>query len=123
MKTLLDSMLFIGGRFLNEDCLKLASHIASATNCRLVTDTFVSKIRRGAGLPIIEQVPYFAEMAEEFLAGVEAIVFIGTRPPVSFFAYPGKKSFLSPEECKLIELASPFQDGKYALHALSLIHI
>ena len=112
------SMLFIGGRFLNEDCLKLASHIASATNCRLVTDTFVPKIRRGAGLPIIEQVPYFAEMAELFLADTQSIVFIGSRPPVSFFAYPDKKSFLSPDSAELFELCSNDDDGISALNEL-----
>ena len=114
-----NSMLFLGGEFLDEESVTLAGKIATASGCRLATDTFVKRHRRGAGLTKVEPIPYFAEMAEEFLAGVETIVFIGTRPPVSFFAYPGKKSFLSPEECKLIELASPFQDGKYALHALS----
>ena len=29
-----------------------------------------------------------------------------------------KKSYLSPEKANLIELCSPFQDGKYALNAL-----
>ena len=51
-------------------------------------------------------------MAEEYLQGVEAIVFIGTKPPVSFFAYPGKKSYLSPDGAQLIELSSPYEDGK-----------
>ena len=114
-----NSMLFLGGEFLDEESVTLAGKIATASGCRLATDTFVKRHRRGAGLTKVEPIPYFSEMAEEFLAGVEAIVFIGTRPPVSFFAYPGKKSFLSPDECKLIELVSPFQDGKYALHALS----
>ena len=114
-----NSMLFLGGEFLDEESVTLAGKIATASGCRLATDTFVKRHRRGAGLTKVEPIPYFSEMAEEFLAGVETIVFIGTRPPVSFFAYPGKKSFLSPDECKLIELASPFQDGKYALHALS----
>lgn len=114
-----NSMLFLGGEFLDEESVTLAGKIATASGCRLATDTFVKRHRRGAGLTKVEPIPYFSEMAEEFLAGVETIIFIGTRPPVSFFAYPGKKSFLSPDECKLIELASPFQDGKYALHALS----
>ena len=59
------SILFIGGKFLNEECIKLAAEISSSTGCRLITDTFVSRIRRGSGLPIVEQVPYFAEMAEK----------------------------------------------------------
>ena len=114
-----DSILFIGGKFLNEECLKLAAKIASKTGCRLVTDTFVSKIRRGAGLPIVEQVPYFAEMAEEFLRGVSGIVFVGSNPPVSFFAYPGKKSYLVADETKIINLCSPNHDGLNALTCLS----
>jgi acetolactate synthase-1/2/3 large subunit len=57
-------------------------------------------------------------MAEEFLAGTESIVFIGSKPPVSFFAYPDKRSYLSPENSKLVQLATFEQDGKKALQAL-----
>ena len=89
------------------------------TGCRLVTDTFVSRIRRGAGLPIIQQVPYFSEMAEDFLHGTESIVFVGTKPPVSFFAYPDKKSFLSPDEAELFQLCSVEENGYEALALLS----
>ena len=113
------SILFIGGKFLDEDCLVLAAKISSATGCRIVTDTFISRIRRGAGLPKIEQVPYFAEMAEEFLLNTPGAVFIGTSVPVSFFAYPDKKSYLLPNETKIINLCSPQQDGYDALNALS----
>ena len=114
-----NAMLFIGGDFLDEESVTLAGKIATAANCRLATDTFVKRHRRGKGITKIEPIPYFAEMAEEYLKGTDTIVFIGTKPPVSFFAYPEKKSYLSPEEAKLIELASPFQDGKYALQALN----
>jgi acetolactate synthase-1/2/3 large subunit len=114
-----NSMLYLGGNFLDEESVTLAGKIASACGCRLATDTFVKRHRRGAGLTKVEPIPYFAELAEEFLSGVESIVFIGTKPPVSFFAYPGKKSFLSPEGADLIEVASPFEDGKYALNALN----
>jgi acetolactate synthase-1/2/3 large subunit len=114
-----NTMLFLGGEFLDEESVTLAGKIATASGCRLATDTFVKRHRRGAGLTKVEPIPYFAELAEEFLTGVESMVFIGTRPPVSFFAYPGKKSFLSPDESKLIELASPLQDGKYALRTLN----
>ena len=110
-----NGMLFVGGDFLDEESVSLAGKIATAANCRLATDTFVKRHRRGKGITKIEPIPYFAEMAEEYLKGIDTIVFIGTKPPVSFFAYPDKKSYLSPEEAKLIELASPFQDGKYCL--------
>ena len=113
------AMLYLGGNFLDEESVTLAGKIATAAGCRLATDTFVKKHRRGRGMTKIEPIPYFAEMAEEYLKGVDTIVFIGTKPPVSFFAYPGKKSYLSPEKANLIELSSPFQDGKYALEALN----
>ena len=67
-------------------------------------------------MPIIEQVPYFAEMTE-LLADTQSIVFIGSRPPVSFFAYPDK-SFLSPDSAKLFELCSSDDDGVSALNEL-----
>ena len=114
-----NALLFIGGDFLDEESVSLAGQIASVAKCRLATDTFVKRHRRGRGITKIEPIPYFAEMAEEYLKGIDTIVFIGTKPPVSFFAYPGKKSYLSPEEANLIELCSPFQDGKYALKALN----
>jgi acetolactate synthase-1/2/3 large subunit len=114
-----NAMLFIGGDFLDEESVTLAGKIASAANCRLATDTFVKRHRRGRGITKVEPIPYFAEMAEEYLHGVEAIVFIGTKPPVSFFAYPGKKSYLSPDGAQLIELSSPYEDGKYALSSLN----
>ena len=113
------TMLFLGGNFLDEESLTLAGKIATAMNCRLATDTLTKKHRRGLGLTKVQNIPYFAEMAEDYLSGIENIIFIGTRPPVSFFAYPGKKSFLSPEGSKLIEVANPYQDGKYALNALN----
>ena len=114
-----NTMLFIGGDCLDEESVTLAGKIATKTGCRLATDTFVIRHRRGTGLTKVEPIPYFAEMAEEHLRGVESIVFIGTKPPVSFFAYPGKKSYLSPENAELIELATPYQDGKSALYQLS----
>lgn len=114
-----NSILFIGGKFLDEECINLAGLISTATGCRIVTDTFVSRIRRGAGLPIVEQVPYFSEMAEVFLKNTSGVVFIGSSAPVSFFAYPGKKSFLLPNETKIINLSSPSEDGLSALQALA----
>ena len=114
-----NSILYVGGKFLNEECVTLAAKIATKTGCRLVTDTFVSRIRRGEGLPIIEQVPYFAEPAADFLKDSSGIVFIGSRPPVSFFAYPDKKSYLTPPETKIVNLCSAEQDGLYALNSLA----
>ncbi len=97
--------LFLGGRALREDALDQAGRIAVATGARLICETFTTRLQRGAGRVPVERLPYFGEMVADVLKGLARIVFIGAAPPVSFFAYPGKLSWLSPEGAKLIELA------------------
>ena len=111
-------MLFLGGEFLDEQSVNMAAKIATKTGARLATETFRKRQRRGSGIPVVEPLPYFSEMAEDFLKGVESIVFVGSKPPVSFFAYPDKRSYLSPENSKLVQLATFEQDGKKALESL-----
>ena len=111
-------LLFLGGEFLDEQSLNMAAKITTKTGARLGTETFRKRQRRGQGIPVVEPLPYFSEMAEDFLKGIESIVFVGSKPPVSFFAYPDKKSYLSPENSKLVQLATFEQDGKEALKAL-----
>jgi acetolactate synthase-1/2/3 large subunit len=108
--------LFLGGRALREEALIEAGRIAAATGCRLVAETFATRHQRGAGRVAVEKLPYFGEQAQAFLAEFKTIVFCGTEPPVSFFAYPGKPSWLSPEGATLVRLASLRED---AMHALS----
>ncbi|MET3911387.1 hypothetical protein ABID59_005750 [Bradyrhizobium sp. S3.3.6] len=47
------------------------------------------------------------------------LILIGASPPVSFFAYPNKPSWCTPEDCKIIYLAHPHEDGLAALEALA----
>lgn len=108
--------LFLGGRALREEALIEAGRIAAATGCRLVCETFATRHQRGVGRVAVEKLPYFGEQAQAFMADFKTIVFCGSEPPVSFFAYPGKPSWLSPEGAQLVRLASMRED---ALHALS----
>ncbi|MCC6924891.1 acetolactate synthase large subunit [Novosphingobium sp.] len=108
--------LFLGGRALREEALIEAGRIAAATGCRLVCETFATRHQRGVGRVAVEKLPYFGEQAQAFIAEFKTIVFCGSEPPVSFFAYPGKPSWLSPEGANLVRLASMRED---ALHALS----
>ena len=62
---------------------------------------------------------YFAEQVTEQLAGLEQIVLVGAAAPVSFFAYPGKKSWLVPEGCEVIEFANADHDLLSALEELA----
>lgn len=111
--------LFLGGRALREDALIEAGRIAAATGACLIAETLVTRHQRGAGRVAVEKLPYFGEMAEGYLADFKAIVFCGTEPPVSFFAYPGKPSFLSPPDARLVRLASLREDAHAALSGLA----
>jgi acetolactate synthase-1/2/3 large subunit len=106
------------GDALRDDGLLAAGRIAAKTGARLLCDTFAPRLQRGAGRVPVERLPYFAEQVVEFLAGTELIVLVGAQPPVSFFAYPDKPSWLTPEGCRLAVLSHPHEDGKGALEAL-----
>ena len=43
-------------------------------------------------------------MAAEHLQGLDTLIIIGSKPPVSFFAYPGKPGWLSPEGSSLLQM-------------------
>ncbi len=111
--------LFLGGRALREDALVQAGRIAAATGCRLVSETFAARHQRGVGRVTVEKLPYFGEQAEAYLKDFTTIVFCGAEPPVSFFAYPGKPSWLSPEGAELVRLTSLREDALAALIALA----
>jgi len=111
--------LFLGGMALREDALDQAGRIAEATGARILCETFAARLQRGAGRVPVERLPYFGELAADYLKDFRRIVFIGAKPPVSFFAYPGKPSWLSPEGAKLIELADARADALHALTALA----
>jgi acetolactate synthase-1/2/3 large subunit len=64
------------------------------------------------------RVPYLGEQALELLTGTTELVTVGTKPPVSFFGYPGLPSELTPEGCATHTLAEPSEDGVAALAAL-----
>ncbi len=111
--------VFLGGRALREGALQQAGRIASKTGARLLCETFPARLQRGAGRVPVERLPYFGEQAEEYLQDFKSIVFCGCEPPVSFFAYPGRPSWLSPQGATLIRLASKEEEPEVALKAVA----
>ena len=111
--------LLLRGAALSEAGLAAAGRIAEATGARLLADTFAPRQARGAGRVMVERIPYFAEQMVEFLAPVEALLLVGSVPPVAFFAYPGKPSWPLPEGARIHVLAHPHEDGVQALEALA----
>jgi len=112
------SAILIRGAALQPHGLEAAGRIAAKTGARLLCDTFAPRIARGAGIVAVERIPYFAEQIVDFLKDLEHLVLVGAKPPVSFFAYPGKPSWCVPEGCKVHTLAHPHEDGVAALDAL-----
>jgi len=114
-----EACLFLGGRALREESLEIAGRIAAATGARLVCETFPARLQRGTGRVPLEKLPYFGEQALEYLSTFSTIVTCGTEPPVAFFAYPDKPSWLVPDEARLIRLASLREDAHTALSRLA----
>jgi acetolactate synthase-1/2/3 large subunit len=112
------AVLFLGGRALRERGLVAASRIAAATGAQMICETFPARLERGAGLPAIGRLPYFAEQATAKLAPYRHAILIDAPEPVSFFAYPGKPSELLPAGCKVHRLAAGADDVIGALEAL-----
>ncbi|ABS62378.1 thiamine pyrophosphate protein domain protein TPP-binding [Parvibaculum lavamentivorans DS-1] len=111
--------ILVRGQALKEQGLAAAGRIAAASGARIMCDTFAPRLQRGAGRVVIERIPYFAEQMVETLASVEQLILVGSKPPVSFFAYPGKPSWCTPESADIIYLAHPHEDGTAALEAVA----
>lgn len=99
--------------------LEAAGRIAAKSSARILCDTFTPRMARGAGIVPLERIPYFAEQIVEFLKDVEQFVLVGAKPPVTFFAYPGKPSWCLPSGAHIIHLSHPHEDGPAALKAVA----
>jgi acetolactate synthase I/II/III large subunit len=112
------SALLLGGRGLRERSLAAAGRIAAETGVKLLGETFPARLERGAGLPAVEQLAYIPELASVQLKGLKHLILVDAKAPVSFFAYPGKKSYLVPDGCEVHQLAAPEDDVPGTLEAM-----
>lgn len=111
--------IMLGRRGLREDAMALAAQITATTGARLLGETFPTRMERGAGLPVIERLAYLAELASVQLDGLENLILVDADAPVSFFAYPGKKSYLVPDGCQVHTLAGADGDVLGSLEAVA----
>ena len=109
----------LGGAALVEPALVAASRTANAVGAKLLAETFPTRVERGAGLPAVERIAYLAEFAAMQLGGLRHLVVVDSKAPVSFFAYPGKASYLVPDDCEVHVLAEGHHDVTGALEALA----
>jgi acetolactate synthase-1/2/3 large subunit len=111
--------LFLGGTALREAGLVAASRVANATGARMLAETFPARLERGEGIPGVDRLAYLAEFAAHQLDGLRHLVLVDAKAPVSFFAYPGKASYLVPDGCEVHVLAAGDADAPGALEALA----
>src|SRR3984957_15307857 len=111
--------LFLGGVALRARGLKAAARIAAKSECHLICETFPARLERGAGMPVLDRLPYFPEQAIEMLQAFDTIVIAGAKKPVAFFGYPDFPSQLIPEGIHTAMLAAPTDDVPAALEALA----
>jgi acetolactate synthase I/II/III large subunit len=112
------SAILLRGSALHGAGLEAAGRVAAKTGARLLSDTFAPHAELGAGRVPVERLPYFAEQIVDTLGNVEQLILVGSKPPVSFFAYPGKRSWCAPDGCRFAQLAHEHEDGTRALETL-----
>lgn len=111
--------LLIGGSAVRGAALAAAGRLAAATGVRVHLSRDAARLERGAGMFSPPRLAYFPEHAEPQLAGLQHLILVESKPPVSFFGYPTSRSFLAPTDCQVHILAPIGSDGTAALEALA----
>ena len=111
--------LMIGGQALFEPLRTMVGKIAAATGCRLLCDTLIPRISKGAGAAKLDQLVYPITPKIAQLEQTSSITLVGADRPVAFFAYPGKPSTPEPANCVVSNLCASTDDIAWTLQALA----
>ena len=110
--------LLLGGGALLEPGIAAAGRLAAGLGIPVFANRFAARMACGGGRFSPQRLAYFPEPAEAMLAGLKHIVLVESVPPVSFFGYPGRRSYLAPVDCAFHVLAPIEANGTEALAAL-----
>ncbi len=110
--------ILLGGQALREGGLIAAARIAAATGAKLLAERGAARLERGAGVPTVDRLAYWPELVSAQLEGLEHLILVDAKAPVSFFAYPGKESSLVPTGCEVHRLSPPTCDVVGSLNEL-----
>ena len=113
------AMLMLGGAAVRGKALEWAGRIAAKTGCLLMAEFNNARMECGAGRVRMDRMPYNVDLALAAMKDVRQLVLAGAKAPVSFFAYPGKPSVLTPAECAVTKLAGAEDDLEGALEAVA----
>ena len=112
-------LLLLSGPALGETGLFAAHRIVHASGAKLRTPTQVPRMARGRGRVPVERVPYVVDTALRALSGLKHVILVGAKPPMGFFAYPGRPSLVTPRDCAVTVLARPEEDAVAALQEVA----
>jgi acetolactate synthase I/II/III large subunit len=115
----LPTAILLSGKALYGRGLAEAGRIALATGAKLLSPYPFTRFERGAGVPCVDRVAYVLEQAKDQLNGFRHFILVGASAPVSYFAYPGRNSTLTPGDSVIHTLARPEEDLVGALSALA----
>ena len=113
------TVMVLSNSALSEAGLDAAQRVAEATGARLLTPTQVPRMARGRGRPAVDRIPYAVDKAIELLAGTKHVILVAAKPPIGFFAYPGKPSIMYPADASVMALARTDEDVVAALESLA----
>ena len=111
-------VFIVGDQGLSVAGLEAAGRLAQLAGVRMFAETFPRMSYRGGGLPDLDRLPYFPEVAIEILDQYDAVVCAGVPEPISYFGYEGVASRLA-ERDRLLCLAEVGDDVAGALTALA----
>jgi acetolactate synthase-1/2/3 large subunit len=111
--------LLLGGRALRARSLKAAKAIGETFGCRLLCESFPSRLEAGGDLPSLGRVPYTPRLARTELGAVQHLLLVGAKPPVSFFGYPGEAGPMVPDTTRIHSVVAPDEDAERAVEALA----
>ena len=109
--------IFLGGS-ITEERARLVGQLADATGANVVASTWAPRQELGAGRTPVRRLAYFGEQAAEQLVGTEEMIIVGGQPPVTFFAYPDKPNWLTPDGARIHQVCDITDDIDAALTAL-----
>ncbi len=113
------TLLVLGGNAVSTQAgLELAYRVARATGARLIAQGANARLARGRGRVPVDRIPYVVDTAIKSLAGIQHVILVGARKPVTFFAYPNKPSTSVPLDADVHILARPDHDAAEALARL-----
>jgi acetolactate synthase-1/2/3 large subunit len=111
----------VGGPACRADLLGRVASVAALAGARVICETLPARLERGGGRFEPERLAYLAEIAMTQLEGLEHLILVGAAPPVSFFAYPSKPSWLVPPGCEVHHFASSSEDCSAGVDALACL--